>query len=451
MFQQVLKDLMPKKASVMNEVSLMRGKISPDVNFLINSCVEDYFNEKHQLSLSKAEELLDFCWEKLNKGHWKNVDIVWRKAYSICSLIKALSIFSEAPSSGQLGSESLVLKKALEVCDMGILMGAPILDGILPQLALQLQLLITAGKPEGSKNEEVQVSNCATEKEETYMVTKRAKTRHVIYPKISPRHVIPKVNCPSLHHFQMYHMEVARPVILTGVIDKWPAMTSRKWSLAYLNTVAGDRTIPVEIGTKYTEDDWSQKLMPLREFISSFVEPTESTEETECPVGYLAQHQLFNQIPELLDDITIPDYCYIKICSYPSDEGKYGKEGEGTEVVDDDDDEVDINAWFGPAGTISPLHHDPKHNCLAQVVGEKYIRLYSQDQSSKLYPHQGFLLHNTSQVDVENPSAARFPEFSSACYQECILQPGELLYIPPKCWHYVRSLTTSFSVSFWWN
>ncbi len=36
------------------------------------------------------------------------------------------------------------------------------------------------------------------------------------------------------------------------------------------------------------------------------------------------------------------------------------------------------------------------------------------------------------------------------CHQ-CVLAPGECLYIPRHCWHYVRSLSPSFSVSFWWG
>eukprot|EP01127_Copromyxa_protea_P010474 TRINITY_DN2547_c1_g1_i2.p1 TRINITY_DN2547_c1_g1~~TRINITY_DN2547_c1_g1_i2.p1 ORF type:complete len:162 (-),score=29.91 TRINITY_DN2547_c1_g1_i2:55-540(-) len=161
--------------------------------------------------------------------------------------------------------------------------------------------------------------------------------------------------------------------------------------------------------------------MPLSQFIEQHIEGDATK------IGYLAQTQLFDQIPDLKRDIITPDYCSL---------------GEFEEPI--------VNAWFGPAGTVSPCHHDPYHNLLAQVVGEKFIRLYNTDQTQFLYPHNDKMLWNTSQANVETPDP-KFPLVEQAEFVECILQPGELLYIPPKFWHYVRSLSTSFSVSFWWE
>ncbi len=42
-------------------------------------------------------------------------------------------------------------------------------------------------------------------------------------------------------------------------------------------------------------------------------------------------------------------------------------------------------------------------------------------------------------------------EFKRLEYFDCILEEGEVLYIPVGWWHYVRGLSVSFSVSFWWN
>lgn len=88
------------------------------------------------------------------------------------------------------------------------------------------------------------------------------------------------------------------------------------------------------------------------------------------------------------------------------------------------------------------------------------MRLYNRQQSRLLYVETveaGQLAKratraqgNISAVNVEHPDLEKHPDFVHAKYLECILCTGEMLFIPAKCWHYVRSLSPAVSLNFWY-
>ena len=390
--------------------------VGKGVECILHESMELYAKQLFSKCESKCKIVLDYAWERLNMGNWKDVDISWRYVYTVASTMSAISQYRLLVSENKYSFEVV-----MKTCDYGLLMGAPLCDNILARLSVALQedykQRIGENKPDNPGNDNPDEP-----------LNKKAKIDKEVstLPLIDEQIEVERCHCPSLETFSRKFLSCTKPVIITDAMDFWPALSSRKWTLDYIKEKAGYRTVPIELGSKYTDEDWSQKLMTVKDFIDKYVSQKEETKTEK--VGYLAQHQLFNQIPELQDDIVTPDYCFL---------------GEN--------DDVDINAWFGPEGTVSPLHFDPKHNFLAQVIGQKYVRLYSDDETDKLYPHSTTLLHNTSQVDAENPDLEEFPKFRDAIYTECVLKEGEMLYMPPKYWHYIRSLSVSFSVSFWWE
>lgn len=296
------------------------------------------------------------------------------------------------------------------------------------------------------------------------------------------KHPVQQIDSPSLTRFEKHANDTREPIVLTGILDHWPALTRWQRTAYWLDqTLDGRRLVPVEIGQSYTDDDWRQELMPVKQFFDRYLLPNDPSE-----VGYLAQHDLMAQIPSLRADFTIPDYCYV---NSPRDgkqtSSKMPQVDEKSVLVNDElepsdeDREVHQNIWFG-GRTVSPLHHDPYHNILCQVRGTKYIRLYSPRYSDRLYPrsnceaapHLAGTTHenvdseqqdatidmsNNSQVDVYamelSPTEdwdATWPGISDVPYVECLLKAGQALYIPHGWWHYVRSCSVGISVSFWW-
>lgn len=246
------------------------------------------------------------------------------------------------------------------------------------------------------------------------------------------------LSSPTLRQFLEAAFTPQLPLRIQNSIAHWPAL-SRWANLKYLWEAAGLSTVPVETTGNggggaaseggYLSPTFDIKCVQLRDYIEEL-----GAGRVDC--GYLAQFALFEDtlLPSLRGDFTVPDLIA----------GTYKSEEEALQ-------DPFIQAWLGPPGTYTPLHYDATHNLLAQVVGCKRVRLFPPHSPSLKGHIAPPPLGNTStltqaaitalgrQVDVHTPPPL-----------ECILEPGDVLFIPRGWWHEVESLTISASVSFWW-
>jgi lysine-specific demethylase 8 len=272
--------------------------------------------------------------------------------------------------------------------------------------------------------------------------------------------------------FREKYLSKGLPVIITGATTHWPALggattddatqggsTQQGWAdFAGLAARAGERLVPVEVydaadsTQTYLTESWERRVMSLGDYIAEYVLADGSGPAGKR--GYLAQYGLFDQIPSLRDDFTVPPFCSELLEQDRAVAGAAGAEddasGGGVDDLCADANGVRTSAWLGPRGTVSPLHYDPYHNLLTQAVGSKYIRLFSPEVSSQLYPRAGAQCNN-SFIDLDNLDHHKHPQFQGTASSHCVLAPGEMLHIPRHWWHYVRSLSPSFSISFWWG
>lgn len=326
------------------------------------------------------------------------------------------------------------IRNAIKIVDMAILLGAPIEDSeeCLPALASRLSQILLVKKIEDDNTTDSNSNkNCLQSNETIFKVSdgdskkKRYKDDYGVYEKLTGKEIVCNSELSITDFVQNFLMHEI-PVKITNCMSNWDAC--KKWmDIQYLLKFAGCRTVPIEIGSQYSDENWTQKLMAFEEFVKNFYLKDDGEK------GYLAQHNLFDQVPELFNDIAYPHYCFTS--------------RDGREISDD----PDVNAWFGPKGTVSSLHYDPRDNILAQVFGAKQIILFSPKDSEYLYPHDTQLLSNTAQVDPVEPNLTEFPNFTKAKMYKCLLEAGEMLFIPRKWWHHVTSLEKSFSVNFWWG
>ncbi|EEA26390.1 hypothetical protein TMatcc_005344 [Talaromyces marneffei ATCC 18224] len=512
--------------------------------------------EKLQSSLrDDPESALALADTKLHVFPFKDVKLSWRRLYTDASIVLAVhlikkNILSEH-QNGRHDDSSSWLASVIRYLDMALIMaGAPWREEMIDSL-------FSALKDWRQTNQKAsKQSPTSIEEDEDEPATKRRKLTVPLFPPGSAplpelTKPIPRISAPSFYAMENHIQEVRTPLVITDAVSHWPALSERPWSSKdywYEQMLEGKRLVPVEVGRSYTDEGWGQRIMPFSEFVNTFLwrlndgtktatSDANATQEDEDQTGYMAQHDLLTQIPALRKDISVPDFCYIDppaaepgtpvyLKKMHEREAEIAKNKADTEMDDcseektvpegkasqgflskqnhagnSSNDEAEIgvasdpiiNTWIGPSWTISPLHHDPYHNILVQVVGAKYIRLYSpHTPASQIYPRgmemvnskddtpkppgqqdkidtdpnptteksQLIDMSNTSQIDLAaielSPAESElwestWPGFAEADYVETVLKEGECLYIPVGWWHYVRGLRAGISVSFWWG
>lgn len=86
-------------------------------------------------------------------------------------------------------------------------------------------------------------------------------------------------------------------------------------------------------------------------------------------------------------------------------------------------------------------------NLLVQVVGKKCAVLFAPNEVHNLYLEGD----KSAVLDIVNPDTTKYPLFSRAVAHECVLQPGDILFMPALWFHNITSLEFGVAVNMFWR
>ncbi|MDX2547094.1 cupin-like domain-containing protein [Streptomyces sp. WI04-05B] len=150
------------------------------------------------------------------------------------------------------------------------------------------------------------------------------------------------------------------------------------------------------------------------------------TAGTGADVVYFPQVSLLKEIAELADDVELPSAIPAQRIS-------------------------DLNLWMGSKDYTTQLHFDMAQNLYVQIEGRKRFLLFRPEDFGRIQTGLRGGMHNASAIDPEAPDLEAFPEFAGLDAWEAVLEPGDLLYLPPFWWHQVSGLQGGVSLSIWWR
>jgi hypothetical protein len=237
----------------------------------------------------------------------------------------------------------------------------------------------------------------------------------------------------STESFFTHYVAKNRPVVVSGALRNCLALS--QWKIGYLRKISGDRTVTLKQGLN---DEGVADLKTVTTRLNDYLDQVEIFEaqlqrkevSARDRPPYLHDLPLLSVLPNAANDLDgfpsgyFPEW-------YQSNWIKYAQ------------------FFFGPSHSLTPLHFDCllTHNLFFQVKGRKRFILLQYDQLSSCYRYKW----RWCKVDAENPDFIRHPLYREAQIQECIVEPGDMLYMPAGMLHHVRSLDCSMSFNVDWH
>jgi hypothetical protein len=232
---------------------------------------------------------------------------------------------------------------------------------------------------------------------------------------------VERVSPPTADDFLARFVRRHRPVVISGLTDGWQMRTTCTFDALVQHY--GHREVAVAVAEngvlkKDTRAGVHYTNMSIGDYVARL-------SDDRHPGLYLTT-PLDRFLPELLAELDVPPYC---------SEARWRRS----------------RLWMSAPATVSPLHWDIADNLIVHLVGRKRFWLYPPGSTRRLYPHPLLSgLPNFSRFDPEQTDGERFPLGVAEPRYEVTLQPGEVLFLPSRWWHHVRSLERALSVNFWW-
>jgi hypothetical protein len=239
---------------------------------------------------------------------------------------------------------------------------------------------------------------------------------------------VEKINRLSSDDFLKKYVNKSNPVIISGVISNWNCF--QQWSLDYFKNLAPNLNLIVKDFEK--EDIINIEYTTLKQYLDSlkqYEQLRNSGKYVELPF-YCHDLPLFSLIDSLVKDVQpfplnyLPKWYWYKWWRY-------------------------CQFFIGSSDSITPLHFDCllTNNLFFQIVGRKQFTLISPEDSKYCYRKDW----RWFRVDPENPDYNKYPEYENARPIKIIVNPGDILYIPPGTLHHVKSLDTTISFNIDWH